>query len=268
MKLRKVTALCLCIFLLPYQSFAQQPAPKKFDLTVDSIMRGPDLVGYAPSGVYWSRDSQKIYFRWKRTGEPRLKQPDLYVVNRDGSGLRKLSEEEAKLAPPDSGELSKDKTLTVYADEGDIFLYDHRKNERRQLTKTTDGESNAHFTKDQNHIYFTRQNNLYTLSLTDAALVQITDIRSGTAPDDKKKGTDSQEFIKKEERELLDAVKEKAQYREEQEAKRKAQEKRKPYFLPPGQSPGILSLTPDEKFAIVSIVEPARDTKIQLFRIT
>ncbi len=224
-------------------------------------MRGPDLVGYAPSGVYWSRDSQRIYFRWKRAGEPRLKQPDLYVVNRDGSGLRKLTEAEAKLAPPDSGELSKDKTLTVYTDEGDIFLYDHPKNERRQLTKTMDGEGNPHFTKDQKHIYFTRQNNLYTLSLTDGTLVQITDIRTGAAPDDKKKGTDSQEFIKKEERELLDAVKEKAQYREEQEAKRKAQEKRKPYFLPAGQSPGILSLTPDEKFAIVSIVEPARDTK-------
>lgn len=224
-------------------------------------MRGPDLVGYAQSGVYWSRDSQHIYFHWKRAGEPRLKQPDLYVVNRDGSGLRKLSEEEAKLAPPDSGELSKDKMLTVYTDEGDIFLYDHTKNERRQLTKTTDGEGNPHFTKDQKHIYFTRQNNLYTLSLTDGTLVQITDIRTGAAPDDKKKGTDSQEFIKKEERELLDAVKEKAQYREEQEAKRKAQEKRKPYFLPAGQSPGILSLTPDEKFALVSIVEPARDTK-------
>ncbi len=224
-------------------------------------MRGPDLVGYAPSAVYWSRDSQKIYFRWKRAGEPRLKQPDLYVVNRDGSGLRKLTEAEAKLAPPNSGELSKDKTLTVYTDEGDIFLYDHAKNERRQLTKTSDGESNAHFTKDQKHIYFTRQNNLYTLSLTDGTLSQITDIRSGAAPDEKKKGTDSQEFIKKEEQALLDAVKEKAQYREEQEAKRKAQEKRKPYFLPAGQSPGILSLTPDDKFAIVSVNEPARDTK-------
>ncbi len=262
MKLNRIISVCCIAFLLfPGNLFAQATTTKKFDLTVDSIMRGPDLVGYAPSGVYWSRDSQKIYFRWKRAGEPRLKQPDLYVVNRDGSGLRKLSEAEAKLAPPDSGELSKDKTLTVYTDEGDIFLYDHTKNERRQLTKTSDGESNAHFTKDQKHIYFTRQNNLYTLSLTDGTLVQITDIRSGAAPDEKKKGTDSQEFIKKEERELLDAVKEKAQYREEQEAKRKAQEKRKPYFLPPGQSPGILSLTPDEKFVITSVNEPARDTK-------
>ncbi len=225
-------------------------------------MRGPDLVGYAPSGVYWSRDSQLVYFRWKRAGEPRLKQPDLYVVNRDGSGLRKLTEAEAKLAPPDAGELSKDKKLTVFTDEGDIFLYDHAKNERRQLTKTIDGENNAHFTKDQKRIYFTRQNNLYTLSLTDGALVQITDIRTGPPPaDPNKKGTDSQEFLKKEERDLLEAVKEKAQFREEQEAKRKQREKRKPFHLPPGQAPGLLSLTPDEKFVIVSVNEPGRDAK-------
>ena len=184
MKLRKFTSLCLIFLLLSNSNFAQPSAVKKFELTVESIMRGPDLVGYAPSGVYWSRDSQRVYFRWKRAGEPRLKQPDLYVVNRDGSGLRKLTEDEAKLAPPNSGELSKDKKLTVFTDEGDIFLYDHAKNERRQLTKTTDGENNAHFTKDQNHIYFTRQNNLYTLSLEHGTLVQVTDIRTGPPPVD------------------------------------------------------------------------------------
>ncbi len=97
MPLRKFTSLCLILLLLSNPILAQQPSAKKFELTVDSIMRGPDLVGYAPSGVYWSRDSQRVYFRWKRAGEPRLKQPDLYIVNRDGSGLRKLTEAEAKL---------------------------------------------------------------------------------------------------------------------------------------------------------------------------
>ena len=49
------------------------PAAKPFELTVDSIMRGPDLVGYTPTGVYWSQDSRRVFFRWKRAGEPRLK---------------------------------------------------------------------------------------------------------------------------------------------------------------------------------------------------
>jgi Tol biopolymer transport system component len=101
---------------------------------VDSIMRGFDLVGYEPSRPYWSQDGQRLYFRWKRAGEPRLKEMDLYVVNRDGSGLRKLTEDEAKQAPPATGELSKDKKLTVFAEDGDIFLYDHTKNDGRSKT--------------------------------------------------------------------------------------------------------------------------------------
>src|SRR5438046_5982852 len=112
--------LCVMSLLAPQFLFAQKPAapsPKPFELTVDSIMRGPRLVGYPPTGVYWSQDSQRIYFRWKQADEPRLKETSLYVVNRDGTGLRRLSDDEAKQAPPATGELSKDKTMTVFTEE-------------------------------------------------------------------------------------------------------------------------------------------------------
>ena len=110
--------LCVFSLLAPQYVLAQkQTTPAKpFELTVDSIMRGPRLVGYPPSGVYWSQDSQRIYFRWKQADEPRLKEMSLYVVNRDGSGLRRLTDEEAKQAPPANGELSKDKSMTVFGD--------------------------------------------------------------------------------------------------------------------------------------------------------
>jgi len=85
-----ITSICaLC--LLAQFTFAQTPAKppaKPFELTVDSIMRGPRLVGYQPSGVYWSQDSRRVYFRWKQADEPRLKEMSLYVINRDGTGLR------------------------------------------------------------------------------------------------------------------------------------------------------------------------------------
>src|SRR5215467_2359600 len=112
---RFMFALCVMSLFAPQFALAQKPSPpqKPFELTVDSIMRGPGLVGYPPTGVYWSQDSQKVYFRWKQADEPRLKETSLYVVNRDGSGLRRLSEEEARLAPPANGELSKDKTKTL-----------------------------------------------------------------------------------------------------------------------------------------------------------
>ncbi len=294
-----LSLICLFALLLPAPVFAQQSSPKKFDLTVDSIMRGFDLVGYEPSRPYWSQDGQRVYFRWKRAGEPRLKEMDLYVVNRDGSGLRKLTEDEAKQAPPALGELSKDKRLTVFAEDGDIFLYDHTKNERRQLVSTTEGENSPRFAGDQKHIYFTRQNNLYSMALDGGGLVQLTDIRAGGgAPEPAaaqrglgggggfgggqrqgggggaatgggaqagqapptQTGT-SQEFLKKEERELLEAVRERAKNREEQEAKRKAREKRKSFSPPTGQSVANLTLSPNGKYVMAMVIQPASGAK-------
>lgn len=257
--------LCALSLLAPQLASAQKSSaqtPKPFTLTVDSIMRGPRLVGYPPTGVYWSQDSQHVYFRWKQADEPRLKETSLYVVNRDGTGLRRLSEEEAKQAPPATGELSKDKSMTVFTDEGDIFIYDHSKKARRQITRTVDAETNPHFTFDQKRIYFTRANNLYVMSLDDGTLEQLTDIRIGAVvPTASPKGTDSQEYLKKEERGLLDAVRERAEQREEQEKKRKEREKRKPVGIPTGQNVVNLNLSPDGKYVIATISEPGSGNK-------
>ncbi|HEX8180440.1 MAG TPA: prolyl oligopeptidase family serine peptidase [Pyrinomonadaceae bacterium] len=272
---RAASALCVLCLLVPQCARAQQPvvpAPARpFELTVDSIMRGPRLVGYQPAGVYWSQDSQRVYFRWKQADEARLKEMSLYVVNRDGTGLRRLSDDEARLAPPANGELSKDKRLTVFTDEGDIFIYDHAQATRRQVTRTTDTETNAHFTTDQQHIYFTRQNNLYVMGLDGGSLVQLTDIRTGGGGGggqqgvgggqrqggggEAQRGTESQELMKKAERELIDAVRERAEQREEQEAKRKARERRKPFNLPAGQAPFSLTLAPDSTYVVATIGE-------------
>ena len=40
----------------------EQAAPAAFQLTVDSIMRGPELVGNPPNNLRWSGDSKELYF--------------------------------------------------------------------------------------------------------------------------------------------------------------------------------------------------------------
>src|SRR5215472_5447923 len=95
-------------------AFHAMPAGK-FALTIDNIMRGPGLYGYEPGQLRWSGDGERLYFQWKQTGDSLLKDPDTYVVGRDGSGLRKLSEAEAKLAPPAGGAETPDKKRTVYS---------------------------------------------------------------------------------------------------------------------------------------------------------
>ena len=262
----------------------------KFELTIDNIMRGPALVGNEPRAVHWSPDSQHIYFQWKQASEPREKDFDTYVVNRDGSGLRKLSEEEAKNAPPIFGEVSKDKKMTVFVDDGDVFIYDNVANQRRRITTTTEAETNARFTRDQKHIYFTRANNLYVMSLESGSLVQMTDITAGGAAPTatpvagggfgqgqgrgqvavqraqgdasaQQKGTDSQEYLKKEERDLLDVIKRRAEKREQDEEKRKRDHPRKPFQLGARQNAVNLQLAPDEKSVIATVVDAGEGVK-------
>ena len=39
-----------------------------FPLTIESIMRGPELIGQSPVGVRWSDDGEWVYFRWREDG--------------------------------------------------------------------------------------------------------------------------------------------------------------------------------------------------------
>lgn len=237
----------------------QKAAAAKEVLTVDHIMRGPGLYGWAPQDVRWSGDSQQIYFKWKQHTDAVMAEYDTYVVNRDGTGLRKLTEEEARQAPPVHSADTRDWKMTVYAEEGDIFLYDRMTGRRRQVTRTQDVESAPVFTHDEKRIAFRRGNNLFVLTPADGTLEQLTDIRpEGTKLEgEEKKGTDSQEFLKREEKTLLDITRDRAAKRAEELAKRKKRNPRKPYVLGKGQSVAGLFLSPDDSYVLALISEAA-----------
>lgn len=262
--------------------YGQAAAPKKtkLELTIDNIMRGPGLVGYEPQGVRWSQDASKLYFQWKRYSDPIEAPLDTYQIERNGSGLKKLSDEEVKSVPPLAGNSSKDKLWTVYEENGDLFLYDQAKGQPRQLTKTSDVESRPRFLQDQKRISFVRGGNLFVMSLDAPLVTQMSDIRpAGSAPavtatlgrgsravaplsgTDQPKGTDSQEFLKKQESDLLDVIRDRAKRREELEVKRKKENPRKPFLLTGRQTLGTLELSPDEKYVVATVNEIAEGAK-------
>lgn len=282
------TLAALTAFTLFLGQLSEVSGQQKFALTIENIMRGPGLYGYEPAQVRWSGDTKRIYFQWKQASDPVLNPMDTYVVNRDGSGLRKLSDEEARMAPPAFGSYTRDHRKMVYASEGDLFLYDFSTDQRRRLTKTAENESNPQFTRDEKHVAFTRGGNLYTMSLEDGMLEQMTEIvaagatpaaavagggrgggrggRGGgeagpTVAGAPPKGTDSQEFLKKQERELIEVVKERAALREENEAKRKKEHPRKPFQLQARQTANRLELCPDETCVIAMVNEAGNGSK-------
>jgi dipeptidyl aminopeptidase/acylaminoacyl peptidase len=272
--------------------FGAQPADK-FALTVDNIMRGPALAGYEPAQIRWSHDSLQVYFQWKRAGDKESEPLDTYVAGRDGAGRRKLTEDEAKQAPPPSGDTSRDKKLTVFTRDGDLFVYDNRTGQIRQVTKTSDAETNPRFLPDGKRIAFTRGGNLYVISLDDGFLEQMTDIRPAaatgtptpavggrggggrggrggeTAPvaaggASQAAASASQEYLKKEEKEFFETVRDRATLHDEEEARRKQHPARKPFNIEARQSVTGLQLSPDGKYVLASVSESgnAKNTTI------
>jgi dipeptidyl aminopeptidase/acylaminoacyl peptidase len=252
----KRIAIALLLAVVALAAAAQQ-----FDLSIDNIMRGPGLYGWTPEEMRWSPDGQHVYFSWKLYSDTLEHDRDTYVVNRDGSGLRKLTEDEKKDAPPTNAQWTRDKHRAVYLDDADIFLWDAATGRRRALTQTNDVESAPQFTFNESRVTFVRSNNVFAIDLANGSLTQLTNV---VAPDDKgpnvtlwddaaKKGTASQEYIKGEERKLLDIVDRRAKKREEDEARRKREHPIKPFKLDKKQTVVNARLSPDGKTIVLVI---------------
>jgi dipeptidyl aminopeptidase/acylaminoacyl peptidase len=251
------------------------PAQRRLELTIDTIMRGPGLYGFDPRDVRWSGDGQRIYFTWKQASDDPESPRDTYMLDRDKGVPLKLSDQDARRAPPVSAVRTRDRQRGVYTQDGDVYLYDYARDQVRQLTRTAEAESRAHFTQDEKRVAFTRGGNLYVLSLDDSFLEQLTEVQSaqqGGAPrtpprQDSKTGGDdqkvetSQEFLERQEKELIQAIREKLRLRDAAEGKRKREHPRKPFDLPPRHTATGFLLCPDEKCAIALVNEAADGAK-------
>ena len=233
--------------------FAQRTAPAggRLALTVDSIMRGPDLVGWPPAALRWSGDSERLYFDWRKPGE---REASTYVVGRDGGSPRKLTDDEARDAPAADGRWDRARRRVLFADGGDIVMIDGRR--RVQITRTTGAESNPRWARNDTHVTYVRDGNLFVVPVENAGgaaslVTQLTDVAPKRA---EPRLTDSQKFIKDEEQKLLEYVREQAE--QKKRAEEKANKLKLPSFeLQERQSAVDLMLSPDETHVFVLVSE-------------
>lgn len=227
------------------------------EMTVDSIMRGPDLVGYPPSGLRWSGDSTKLYFQWRKPGE---EQASTYVVDRSGREPRKLSDEEAKNAPPANGQWDKARKRILFSDGGDIVIYDTTTGRRRQVTKTAASEGSPRWARNDTHVTYVSGGNLFIVAVdgSDTLVSQLTDV---TQRRPEPRLTESQRFIRDEEQKLIEAVRQQVEQRKKREAER--EKERRPRFELAGQnqSASDLMLSPDETHVFIVVNERPSGSK-------
>jgi dipeptidyl aminopeptidase/acylaminoacyl peptidase len=233
---------------------ADAQAPARFELTVDRIMRAPELVGYPPSGLRWSGDSARLYFEWRRHGED---EPSTYVVGGRGGPPRKLTEHERLSAPLVTGQWTADRRRILGVDRGDVVVIDTVQQRRIEVTRTTATESAPRWARGERAVTFVRDNNLYLLPLGGdeaSGLLQLTDVQPRRTDPPL---TDSQRALRNEEAELLQWVEDEKGRRRRREARER--ERALPRFeLGERQSVADAALSADGRYAYLLVSERAR----------
>jgi dipeptidyl aminopeptidase/acylaminoacyl peptidase len=164
---------------------AQQPST--FDFSIPSIMRGPEVYGRPPERVRWSADSKWIYFNWLEPGHSFRDQPVLFRVRAvPGAKPERVSipEQDSTGGTFNLGRLSHDKRYSAVEFNGDLYITDLTTGKSRRLTQTLAAERNPQFGVGDRALYFTRENNIYSLDLATGFVRQLSDIRPGPQPTD------------------------------------------------------------------------------------
>ncbi|HEV8264237.1 MAG TPA: prolyl oligopeptidase family serine peptidase [Gemmatimonadales bacterium] len=230
-------------------------AAQNFPLTVESIMRGSDLVGTAPFNVQFGADGRYVYFRWRQPGVDTLDQD--YRVNVAGTPqLERLPRNAVDTIPLANGVWSPDRRRQVVVLKGDLWLVDLG-GAKRRLTQTPVAESAPAWSADGRTVFFTRENNAWALDLAGGRLAQLTDIRRGPAPRAATEPVGQKRALRDQQRELFDFIR--RQLADERlRADTDTVATVKPLYLAERQTVARLQAAPDGRFVLVTFTERPR----------
>lgn len=200
----KQLLLSLASLLLLSPIYAQQAAP----LTVEKIMRDPKWIGTSPDNLFWSTDGQTVYFNWNPEKSPA---DSLYAITlKKHTPVKTLPAERLHIQAKRSGHYNLARTQLVYTYQGDVFLLDLASGKETRITRTAEIESGAAFAFLDTRILFQRNRNLFTWELKTGLIEQLTDFVSGSKPADRpERSTPQEKFLKAQQLELMDVLKDK-----------------------------------------------------------
>ncbi len=152
------------------------PKTAKFPLTIESIMRGPALVGHAPNGLRWSADGSELRFSWAKADGSADPSAKAYIVKRDGTGLA-LEGTRPFAEKPYSFPSLTSTGKTAYIEKSDIFIRDPKSKRPIQVTHTTDAKENVELALGGDAAIYVHDGNLFKATVADGKIEQLTDIK-------------------------------------------------------------------------------------------
>ena len=250
-------------------------------LTIEKIMRDPKWMGTSPTNIRWSDDSKQVYFNWNPESAD---QDALYSITTGSLRPQKVSLAERRLMNPPNGVWNRRHTARLFERNGDLYWFDLNSGGTKQLTATTERESNPSFTTAETGILFMRADNLYELDLHSGQLTQLTNFsrsaagaptiaatgRRGAAQGGNPprqvgstlSGDQQGQWLKSEQTELFEVIRDKAKTDKAEAAERRElQPKRLKEITIGDQSLSYVQLSPDRHYITYRLIKQAEGVK-------
>jgi dipeptidyl aminopeptidase/acylaminoacyl peptidase len=270
---RPVLSLLFLAFVT--NSFSQSKLDK---LTVEKIMRDPLWIGTSPANLQWSQDGRYLYFNWNPEKAPA---DSLYYISLTNKVPVKASTAETQeFNSTGNFVYNQARSISVYAKDGDVFITDVKTNTSRRITQTTDIESLPRFSFNDTKIVYNRNQNLFAWDITTGETLQLTNLKSGEAtaalPAGRQRGganppartgsTDTnqqEEWLKNNQLQYFQVLKERKEKREQGEAYTKSLPKPKELRSIPieDKTLGGLNVSPDGRFISYTLTKQATNAK-------
>ena len=228
------------------------------ELSVEKIMQDTKWMGTYPSSVAWGIHSENIYFDYNPEKNPA---DSLYKVNINSpKNILKVSAEEKKNLIPQNGDFNTNRSQKVYTKNSDLYIYDMRTRKSRKLIDLPFSIREAEFLANEDLVSFQAEDNLFIYDLKNGSINQLTNIRSGSGT--KKSDTDTskkEEWLEKENLELLEVVNTRKKNEEKAEAYRNSVKEKEDFvFYLKDKDLRNLEISPDARYAGFSLIERER----------
>lgn len=224
-------------------------------------MGGEHFVGQTPHSPFWSKDSKTVYFYWNKEDKSF---DQLYKVDVKTRKHEIVDAEEQKNLPSSKAVWNKQRTLSTYSKNGNIYLFDVKKGAIKQLTNTLDRDRSPQFLNESHQISFRRGNNILIINLSTGLIQQITNFKSGTAQKAKIDSNQDQ-FLKEQQLELFEIVQNRKSRSEEKKAHNKALKPSTPSEIYMGnQYLSDIKISKDANFVVYSLGKSAGNYKTEM----
>ncbi len=208
----KKIAIAVLLFLSTGLYAQNQPGK----LTIEKIMADPKWIGSSPSNLQWSADGSILYFDWN----PENAAADsTYFITKENRTPQKLaSSRKNDILHYRNLVFNLSRSQALYQKDGDIFLMDTKTGKTRQITQTVASEMNPVFSFNEKRIVFQQQQDLYAWDPETGQLQQLISVQKTAPAESKQRSGSQEEWLKKDQLEWMEVIRERKEKKEATEA--------------------------------------------------